>query len=130
MNINNFMRVALVCVVVFTGIIAIKLYTRSEYAYASLSGNLDYIQVLSEDFRNGTDDYIILLDSRNGNIWAYQQDALYAGFDISDQLKDKSKDPEKIKKVLEKLERKYEPVYLGKLKELGKTIQYRKGSNK
>lgn len=126
MKVNSFVKVVIVCVVVFAGIIALIPYIKGEYAYASPADKVDYIQVLSRDLRNGTDNYIILLDSRNGNIWAYQQDALYTGFDISDQFKDKSKDSEKIKKVLEKLERQYEPVYLGRLKELGKAIQYMK----
>ena len=98
MKIDSFIKVTLVMIAILLGIIVANDNLKSHEANADPGASFDYVQVLCSSCafpglpREG---HIILFDSRNGNIWAYSDEAM-AG--------------------------KATPSYCGKLTELGKPI--------
>lgn len=96
---DSFLKVTLVLIALFLGIIALRPFLEIRSTSANPGGKFDYIQVwCSSCFLPGLPEkggHLILLDSRNGDIWAYSDKAM-AG-----QAK---------------------PILYGKLKEIGQPI--------
>jgi len=98
MKSNSFLRVALVIIAIFMGLVIANSYLKPNKAIASPGGKFDYIQVWAMGYTLPglpRESHIILFDSRNGDVWAYS-DAAIVG--------------------------KEKPSYVGKLTELGKPI--------
>jgi len=70
MKIDSFVKVTLVLIVVFLGIIALKPILQPEGVIAASGGKFDYIQNWS-----GLKD-ILIFDSRTGDLWGYSGKAL------------------------------------------------------
>ena len=98
MKFDSFLKVTLVMIAIFLGIIAANGYLKSHEAIASPGAKFDYIQIWAMGYSLPGlphDSHIILFDTRNGNVWAYSDGAMVG---------------------------KGTPSYIGKLAELGKPI--------
>jgi len=98
MKFDSFVKVMLVLIALFLGIIALKPFFETQFATENLGGKKDYIQVwCSSCVIPGLPykSHFIFFNSNTGDIWAYSDEAL-AG--------------------------KSNPIYLGRLKALGQPV--------
>jgi len=98
MKFNSFIKVTLVMITFFLGIIVANGYLKSDEAIANPGGKFEYVQMWAMGYSLPglpREAHIILFDSRNGDVWAYSDTAMVG---------------------------KGTPSYLGKLTELGKPI--------
>ncbi len=98
---NEFVKVVVAMVALCLGVIVITQLFQAHSAHASPVGRMDYVQVLcskcviegvTETWWGGR---LVLFDSRNGDIWAYSDEALSGNA---------------------------KPIYVGKLAELGQPV--------
>jgi hypothetical protein len=62
-------RTVLIVIAVLLGVIAVRLWSKSEVLASADSGRYDYVTIVSPVFLYKGNQGVLLLDKRNGNVW-------------------------------------------------------------
>jgi hypothetical protein len=96
MKFDSFVKVMLVLIVLFLGMIALKPIFETQSASANPGGKYDYVRIWGDDTNYaGAGRGWIFFDAKSGDIWRYDSDSIIGG---------------------------KKPYYIGKLTELGEPI--------